>query len=256
MTFSHPPLKRRQIRLLQVLPHSQTTHLVSCQLRPFFLGSPQLPTFTAVSYTWGDPTPKKDILINGASFKTTDSAYSLLLHGGTGAYLWIDALCIDQSNNDEKATQVLLMGEIYTAAGAVDIWLGPESEDSTTAVNFIFQLKVDLAKLSKPGQVYNNTSTHRREWIALSKLCRRPWFSRLWVLQEVVLASNVVRFACGQQTFAWSDMWDVIQHLDRLEAIPALNGQPNGAADPMNMQIITPAVQMMRTAMALHMKRQ
>ena len=114
MTFSHPPLKRRQIRLLQVLPQSQTTHLVSCRLRPFFLGSSQLPAFTAVSYTWGDPTPKKDTLINGASFKTTDSAYSLLLHGRTGEYLWIDALRIDQSNNDEKATRVLLMGrDIY-----------------------------------------------------------------------------------------------------------------------------------------------
>jgi hypothetical protein len=75
------------------------------------------------------------------------------------------------------------------------------------------------------------------------------------VLQEVVLASNVVRFACGQQTFAWSDMWEVIQHLDRLEAIPALNGQSNRAADPMNTLTITPAVQMMNTATALHMKR-
>jgi hypothetical protein len=71
-------------------------------------------SFTVMSYTWGDPTTRNKIEINSHAFKTTDSVYEMLLQREHGIWLWIDALCINQADFDERALQVRLMGQIYT----------------------------------------------------------------------------------------------------------------------------------------------
>jgi hypothetical protein len=103
----------------------------------FWLDDPQTLSFTAMSYTWGNPTANKAIEIDGHIFKTTASVYEMLLHIEHGIWLWIDALCINQADFDERATQVKLMGSIYSMANRVVIWLGPASEDSGLAIDFI-----------------------------------------------------------------------------------------------------------------------
>lgn len=152
-----------------------------------------------MSYTWGDPTANKAIEIDGHAFKTTASVYEMLLHIDLerGIWLWIDALCINQAGFDERASQVKLMGSIYSMAKRVVIWLGPASEDSGLAIDFIQELKAKLPSIQLNVNLCQRTLTEpfHPKWAALSRFCERPWFSRLWVIQEVVLASKLPQFS-------------------------------------------------------------
>ena len=96
------------------------------------------PKFTALSYVWGDSPDRVTILCNGCEIPVTRSCSEALLslqeiHGAIT--IWVDALCIDQTNNHEKSAQIPLMGEIYSWAQAVYIWLGLGSEASDQAIN-------------------------------------------------------------------------------------------------------------------------
>lgn len=92
-----------------------------------------LPPYHALSYTWGDPTKTKAILVDGAVVQVTSNLEEFLryrrrdLDDKIGT-LWIDALCINQKDNSEKNTQLLLMRQIYEKANSTLVWLGTEKE--------------------------------------------------------------------------------------------------------------------------------
>jgi hypothetical protein len=135
--FTYLPLPPRHTRLFTIVRQNEDSREMHCRMCTFWLDDPQTLSFTAMSYTWGNPTANKAIEIDGHIFKTTASVYEMLLHIEHGIWLWIDALCINQADFDERATQVKLMGSIYSMANRVVIWLGPASEDSGLAIDFI-----------------------------------------------------------------------------------------------------------------------
>ena len=100
--------------------------------------------------------------------------------------LWVDAVCIDQSNDDEKSAQIQIMGEVYARSCGALVWLGPKHWSTTQITE---TLEHCLTYKGYLGRRAGGVS-----WVdfipyhtALSNLFRRDWWSRVWVVQEVVL---------------------------------------------------------------------
>ncbi|KAK0644469.1 heterokaryon incompatibility protein-domain-containing protein, partial [Cercophora newfieldiana] len=127
---------KREIRLCRILPFSFSQECVSCVLSTVSLDA--APDFEALSYVWGDAADRVPIIVNGQRLLATKNleaamrALSSRAMMGFGAsrdftrVVWIDALCIDQTNLAERASQVKLMGDIYSSARHVVTWLGAE----------------------------------------------------------------------------------------------------------------------------------
>jgi hypothetical protein len=109
--------------------------------------------------------------------------------------IWIDAICIDQSNLQERNQQVRIMGDIYAAASSVVTFLGESDRQS----RLLFQYLTLVDALRRFGISESNTPMPGSSNITnLANLFRRPWFSRIWVIQEAYSAANLV-FMCGAQ---------------------------------------------------------
>jgi hypothetical protein len=117
-TYTSVPIdaKSREIRLIELVP-SHDDQRVSCKFHRHTLDSLDL-EYTAVSYTWGDPkSPSHDVLVDGNPFRIRQNLWHFLKQereAGHKNLLWIDALCIDQSNMIERNHQVALMRDIYS----------------------------------------------------------------------------------------------------------------------------------------------
>jgi hypothetical protein len=180
------------IRLLQL-----KTGLLNGQLFASFKTVPvdSAPEYTAVSYTWDDPTPVKWINFAGnrrlpVSRTLSDLFDTLRLRGRTFT-LWIDSLCINQVDLDEKASQVKNMGKVYSAATQVMLWLGAATPQSRAAFRYI----ASRQRLDWPDDWEREKNYKGLGDVLL--LLARPWFHRVWVVQEVTLNDNV-QVVCGQ----------------------------------------------------------
>jgi hypothetical protein len=193
---THPLLHHQHIRLLRFSKQSacDTAAPISCELGCFNLSSP--PRYTALSYTWGTKSPKTTITLQGNSFEVGPNLAQFLLNQCRGPeaseYLWIDAICIDQSNAAEMNHQVPLMSQIYSRATRVIIWLGEGDEDCSAALH-----QTALAATSYEAE-------------PLIKLIKHPYWSRLWVVQEIMFASNIV-VRCGSTQVDWEDFTRLIE---------------------------------------------
>lgn len=129
-TFQYQPLSlyRPQIRLLKISldPSDSSIH---CHLHHFDFN--RKPPYYALSYTWGPNHDPKTISVNSQTFKVSPNIFCFLALARDGGidpntYLWIDQICIDQSDDafTERADQVGRMGKIYADAVQVVVWLG------------------------------------------------------------------------------------------------------------------------------------
>ncbi|KAF2253204.1 HET-domain-containing protein, partial [Trematosphaeria pertusa] len=96
--------------------------------------------YTALSYCWGPPIMDASIILAGHHFPITKSLESALRHlrnKGDYELWWIDQISINQADIDERGSQVSLMRQIYKRAGSVQVWLGDEADDSSTAFDVL-----------------------------------------------------------------------------------------------------------------------
>lgn len=117
---------RKQIRLLKIT--DITPYQIVGQLELFDLGTSNTPLYRALSYTWGVPNPTYSIIINEQEFTIRSNLFGFLQIYGPrhlDEYIWIDQICVDQSNIEERNCQVRFMPDIYRGAEEVLIWLGP-----------------------------------------------------------------------------------------------------------------------------------
>jgi hypothetical protein len=167
------------------------------------------PDFDAVSYVWGTAPASVTVACHGGSLLVTPSAYEMLeqlcVHP---RWFWIDAICIDQSNADEKATQIPLMREIYAQATYVVIWMGPSNpaieafmDDFTRVVALAKNLTLNIdARRSHPGWRGKEWPRDGDQfWLGLFHLLNHGWFRRLWTFQEAVLGKNPI-ILCGSRS--------------------------------------------------------
>ncbi|KAK5988898.1 Heterokaryon incompatibility 6-like protein [Cladobotryum mycophilum] len=178
---------------------------ITCELVTTELQS--APPYEAVSYTWGDPSDRRIIHIKTseskelAEFSVTSNCFAALRRlrlDDRPRSLWIDALGIDQSDLAERNHQVTLMSQIYSQAAQVVIYLGEAGDNSNLAIDFMTERdnpSAGTTSLSFP----KSTSLIQ----ALEKFFRRPWFTRVWVIQEVILSSNGIAY-CGDKKLSWS----------------------------------------------------
>lgn len=208
--------------------------------------------YEALSYSWGDQTPDTTVQIDGKSFLVTPNLHAAierLRSPRERRVLWVDAICVDQHSENEKDLQVPMMADIYGGAETVCIWLGHEENDSSKASNFI---RREILNLSKFDRVVEQ-DTYHCEWAAIAALMKRPWFSRWWVVQEVVFAKKAVLY-CGQEEIDWKDFADAVslfvavesQNSDlsrKIKANPQFNNVPGffGSVQALGASILVEA---------------
>jgi hypothetical protein len=293
-----------EIRLVKILPNEGNTS-VQCELLHARLE--EKPSYEALSYTWGDPQSHGNIELHGLPFFTRENLEAALRRlrlKERPRILWVDALCIDQINIEERNAQVGLMRDIYKGASRVLIFLGLAENDSDVAMDLIngdldagcdeaevphhFELRspaeeteiveeyipdttavaaIPISRVNDGEHDYTNetymdghdnthsfTALHgrnltrdmftledgeaevprefeyfsddnedqkddrernmrsqkQRVWTALNHLIRRPWWTRVWVLQEVVISETDPLIYCGNRTAHWKQFADFL----------------------------------------------
>ncbi|EXJ69305.1 uncharacterized protein A1O5_07341 [Cladophialophora psammophila CBS 110553] len=238
------------IRLLTLLP----SKLASSDIRIKLSITPlsDTPPYEATSYTWatkdGDSSISSSVVCEGAHIKVTRNCVNLLQtlrREDTERALWVDAICIDQTNMEERCYQIMLMGEIYTKAARVVIWLGDASEAvdpdtgvpiSDLGINYLTATATELRKsesraerspFSSPSSsLYDDLSNQGAEYVIHRKsspllqgfldVVLRPWWERVWVVQEAALAESAV-VICGDRVANYADFYLYFTVLSRDE---------------------------------------
>ncbi|KAF4449497.1 hypothetical protein F53441_7232 [Fusarium austroafricanum] len=193
------------IRLVHLQPGTDGD--IHCELTTSSIDS--APPYEALSYTWGDPSSKQTIYMRTQASEETYEFYvtsncllalKRLRYKDKPRVLWIDALAIDQSNIEERNHQVSLMSKIYSQAAGVVIYLGEAGDNSDLAIEFI-------TECDDPSPETTSLSFPKSDILmqALRDFFFRPWFTRVWVIQEVVLSAEKTVY-CGDKTLSWSAM--------------------------------------------------
>jgi len=211
--YRHSPLPNEtSIRLLRLLPGERNSD-IRCRLE--FADINNLPKFGGISYTWGDPADKEKIICDeGYLFVPSNlvDALRVLRKEKDALLLWGDAACIDQSNVSERGHQVNLMGKVFAGAERVHIWLGQSDGDAEEAFGCIHDIleidesvpcgSRDTVEGTKALEAYFGNIPSTR-WNAFARLTARPWFTRIWVIQEVGLAPEAT-VMCGELEINWN----------------------------------------------------
>jgi hypothetical protein len=188
----------KQIRLITIEKARWLSDFrsISCRMKVVDLSTK--PEFFALSYVWGDPAKNCVIKIDGKRFGVTENLFVALfyLRRAFGPVtVWVDAVCIDQDGTHEKGHQVGLMGDIYRQATKVVAWLGPQYHESNLAME-MFELCYTKATSKPPGD-YSWVEDARlklndpQTFVAVYRFCARPFWQRVWILQEFVLAKDL-----------------------------------------------------------------
>lgn len=168
--------------------------------------------YEALSYTWGDKNPRRPIRINGRRHDINQNLYELIQARRSYFHdrvLWVDALCIDQSNNEEKTKQILKMRDIYINARRVVAWLG-DRFDARMAANTIVQISNNHNLWrARPDQFLNFWDRGSPQWRAFMKIIQHPYFTRAWVCQETGLGSDL-QFYIGGVYIRPDNMWNAM----------------------------------------------
>jgi Heterokaryon incompatibility protein (HET) len=187
------------------VPHNLTSTLSSSTLRKRARShlltdySDTALHYDAVSYVWGTPVFSHTVHSRhrAANLKITPSVDSFLrqLRKTRGPrLLWVDAICLNQKNDGEKSEQIPLMGEIYSQARKVRIWVGEGDENSQKVLKFLHFAVMAKCKngtlslrLVQGGllKIFGSESSE-----ALEAILSNPWFGRRWIIQEAVLGHS------------------------------------------------------------------
>ncbi|KAK3312629.1 heterokaryon incompatibility protein-domain-containing protein [Apodospora peruviana] len=235
--FLPVPLATGSIRLLdldaQQAPGAGQSTKLTGHLRVVRLHD--TPSFFCLSYVWGSKSSPNSHTLHcrsqGCDLQITTNCYHALrqIQSRFGiSTIWVDSICINQEDSDEKAGQIPLMQDIYSRAASVFIWLGEGNDRSDRAMAYLRhrarfgrRLPLALFAATDDGQrEVERRKFRRRTWqdfiyrmreyepsaegIDLDEILDREWTHRSWTFQELILARNPV-IVCGDQTIHWED---------------------------------------------------
>lgn len=258
--FQYQPLDspEQDIRLVE-LRISQQDASLPLELRLRHVKLRDNPKYWALSYTWGapfdslppewdDPTATRLAKVNGKDFHVRwnlDAALRRLSEYSIPA-LWIDVICIDQSNIPEKNSQVQNMRHIYKHARTTFAWLGPDWLDSCETTGAISSWMNSWVNRSDQLRRYHVAPEDMEEYWsfvrlgleyddvvqdlrAMAQLLGRRWFHRVWIIQEVVLSREVVLLWGEEGLTCWDWLESVVsllaQHHCSFLSCPDLKGE-------------------------------
>ncbi|EWZ42976.1 hypothetical protein FOZG_07732 [Fusarium oxysporum Fo47] len=188
--------------------------------------NPAQPVFEALSYVWGrqcDPVVATiegeagECLGNIKLGKNLGKALRHLRYQDQERVLWVDAICINQNDDVERATQVLQMSSIYQDCSRVIIWLGPEKHDIGLVFSELAHIGSQVEKTTNGFIMSSPDTTDFRwwkddvpvsfsdeVWSAIKKLGDRSWFHRLWTVQEAIMANRDSIIQSGDAIISWA----------------------------------------------------
>jgi hypothetical protein len=166
------------------------------------------PPYIGLSYAWGENVRYDDVDFDGQLFPVSRNLWHFLdqmRRGGKYATSWIDANCIDQSNTKARNHQIQMMQQIYSNAVSVPVWL--DEEDVGAHSNFALDYLKRSEDWHKALYFANSASFPLpQETEAVFALCNRPYWTRVWMVQEIVLARDIT-VHCGSRTVSWNNFW-------------------------------------------------
>ncbi|KAF8854358.1 HET-domain-containing protein [Acephala macrosclerotiorum] len=237
------------------------------EIKIFHADATSSPDYEALSYVWGPSdlthevyirtTVNDDVSLRGLfgrlSFLETRgqhqrlsitrnlfTALSYMRLLDKSRVLWIDAICINQVDEDEKSREVRKIGDIYGHARRVVVWLGEGREDSSLAITTLKAIGESIQFFddgraewavksgSEAHQLESELSNPRAArakvliWIAIRNFFNVPWFTRLWVFQEVGRAHDAI-FVVGNEYIQWQVLrgaFKWIRYQDRRSTLP------------------------------------
>lgn len=200
-----------EIRLLSIYTDHESGRLCG-RLKHVSLEGDHLPQYEAISYCWGPPVRQQGILIDGTEVLIRSSLHAFLQHlslqqGGQKLPLWIDAICINQRDSHERNMQVALMGQIYSQAAKVLVWLGHCTSESEFLLCYL-QHYMD-ARVHASEHLFMLEDKAREGYVDIAN---RPYWGRLWVVQEVFLAREVIVW-CGAWSVQWSRLLEGLKYI-------------------------------------------
>jgi len=195
----YEPLKpvHNEIRLLHLTP-GKDNDPIDCTLERTSLAGPAVGSYEAVSYAWGSSSKSATIRCNNRDLRVPRScerALRGLRRLDSKRTLWIDAACINQSDDAERGHQVAMMRKVYSKARRTVVWLGERKLDpNAVALALIFLLIVVEDVRGSPDNRYRYLEQHKAllepHIPLLDELYTSAWFGRLWVVREITLCQR------------------------------------------------------------------
>ena len=248
--YEYDPLNLKGMftRIIRLKPAVEFRETLHCEVLVIDLTGNERNDYEAISYTWKgqNPSPEHSILCHSKNSiiraffitESSDAALRRMRLEHEDRYLWMDSICINQKCLNERNHQVALMGYIYTLAKRVLIWLGenvtkyikkiaaydPTDPDIERQLKSVFEeiRKGDerfcLLGARKLQQIESKSEDSRflgreEKWSLLEDVFRRPWFRRVWTLQEIALNTEDPLFHCGDQTIEWSQIMSTMRYM-------------------------------------------
>ena len=191
-----------KIRVVWIRPDLTHDGLIEFRLKHVGVGSQH----ACLSYTWGSTEPRKQILINGGRFYVRLNLWKFLdlaRWRNETQPIWIDAICIDQDNIEERNHQVQMMGDIYRSATEVLVWLGEGEGGIEVALKMMDRewmrrpRRLETIERDFRSQLGLRRSSVKSFKRAVAELSALPYWDRVWIKQEIMLNENV-RFLYGR----------------------------------------------------------
>ncbi|KAI6091642.1 heterokaryon incompatibility protein-domain-containing protein [Hypoxylon rubiginosum] len=219
--YASAPLRYQNSARILLLAPGDDHDIITCKL--YAADDIASEEYEALSYVWGSPANPASVICNGCTISVTQNLYKALRglrQPHSVRHLWIDALCINQSDNEERSHQVRNMARIYHFAEHVIVWLGEGDQTSHEAIEFLSHLwslipgrsqYVDFNEFDEHGPRLTPadkespvaeirelfTELSMSKWAAMGVFLRNQYFERVWVLQEVAFAAKAT-FVCGK----------------------------------------------------------
>ena len=224
-----------------------------------------VPVYEALSYTWGDPNDREEIQVNNQVMRVTKNLKAALLalrDADEERVMWVDAVCINQDDIQERNIQVTRMRSIYQRAARTIAWLGDTDPTALHAMDVVESLggtKAHMDQFEMPdplfwggpmfdwgygpdgdAQVFQDKVDHAKRqvlvpiidleehsWAALETFFQqRPYWQRLWIVQEIANSRAVIfqrgSRQMGIETFQF--LAKVVVHGDVSTNTPSLAG--------------------------------
>jgi hypothetical protein len=207
-------LNCHQLRLIRLLPSAVYHAPVHCEFVVHDLDTP--PEYSALSYCWGD-IHWTQITVNGCRFDVSlrvSAALRRLRLREDPVLIWVDVICINQQNTQEKSQQVQSMAQIYEKAEETFVWLGDGPDDECSSGLSIF------CELARAASCLHSESLPCRDctakvaahlsdyfptsdaWEAFGIIFLDEWWNRTWVVQELLFAKHAW-VLCGPASIRW-----------------------------------------------------
>ncbi|KAK0370186.1 HET domain-containing protein [Colletotrichum limetticola] len=223
-SFQYQPLEKGVdcTRFLSIHPaKNDSDPTISCALNHIAFG--EKPSYEALSYRWGEEAPVHTIVLNGHPFlvrKNLRDALLYLQNRGNGGLLWVDAICIDQANVQERNRQVAIMRHIYFRARTVVVWLGStysQFQEGMGPLEARFapeesSMDESPTTATESGEANDEHATNlecEREMVL--RLAKDEYWNRVWIIQEIGHARQR-RVCFGNMELSWGNFIRMMTH--------------------------------------------